>query len=609
MADGLERQESRKKVESKEKILYSFVDFTHELLTKTDPKEALSKGLAMLGKATQVDRVYYWEKHYDDEEKRWLISQKLEWCGPGVEAEINNPDLQNVPLEEASDFVGVLAEKKFFSAHIKDMIDGPNSTKKVLEAQGIKSILAIPVFQKDQFRGFIGFDSCQKERDWSQAEVSLLKAFVLLYVEALERSLLEEKMVQARENLNNFFNMINDMLIVLDHGGHILQVNDSVLNRLNYSREGVLGRHVLIFHPKDQAVLVARNIEALISKEIEVCDIPAITRDGQVFPVETRVSEGLWDGEPVIFAVSKDITDLRMSEEKFSKAFNNSGVSMFITSLEEGELLTVNDTFLELMGYSREEMIGKHILDFHIYENEDQRHLITESIKKDGKVVNFEIKLKGKDQVFRTGLMNIVALNINNKPCLLSNIVDIADRVAYEEELLKMSNRDSLTGVYSRRCIYEKVEGIIQKYRQDKRTFSLVIIDIDHFKSINDQYGHQIGDKVLIEFTKRIEESLRLHDLLGRYGGEEFILVLNHSDRESSHVVLERILDNCRRRPFVFGDISIGLTFSAGISAADELDLDQVSTDRLVEIADQRMYIGKQSGRNRIIYKDLAVLA
>lgn len=397
--------------------------------------------------------------------------------------------------------------------------------------------------------------------------------------------------------------MIDDLLFVLDLDGNILQVNHKTLNRFKYSQEELIGKSVLIFHPKNLEDQVKRNIEDLFKKEINVCNLPAITKEGQVLFVETRVFEGEWDGKPVIFAVSKDISELKMSEEKFSKAFNNSGVSMFIAEIKSGELLTINDNFLKLIGYTREEMEGKSILNFPVFDNPKDYSFIKQSLLKDKKVSNYEIKLKNKDNTPLAGLINIVPLRLNQEECVLASIVDITERMAYQEKLIEMSNRDSLTGVYTRRYVYEKLEKIIHQYKKDKNLFSVVVIDIDHFKAVNDKYGHQVGDKVLIEFTNRIEDNLLSDDLLGRYGGEEFILVLNHSNREAINVLLERVLIDFRNSPFVLEDICIHLTFSAGISSADELERDDISTERLVELADKRMYIGKQSGRNRIIYK------
>lgn len=585
----------------KERILYSAMDFTQELLTNDNLDHALSNGIHMLGNATQVDRVYYWENHYDQQSKRWLTSQKFEWCLHNVESQMDNPKLQNVPFNQSRDLIGTLSQNKIFSSHTKDMKDGKNSTKQVLKAQGILSILVIPIFVKNKFRGFIGFDSCHIEKEWSQVEISLLNSFVLLYEKALERKCLEKRVAQSKENFLNFFHMIQDLLFVLDLEGNIIEVNENVLATFNYSKEELLGKSVLMLHPKDKAEDVQKTIEDLVAKKIESCNIPAITKEGHIFPVETRTSEGLWNGEPVIFAVSKNISELSVSEEKFSKAFNNSGISMFISKFEEGEFLDVNDTFVDFTGYTREELIGQNAFDLQLIKSHKNREMLKEKIESDNQISGLEIEIKSKNNGIRTGLVNIVPLNINHEKRLLSSIIDITDRVEYEKQLLEVSNRDSLTGIYNRHCVYHKAKQIIQEYKQNGKVFSVGIIDIDNFKAVNDEYGHQVGDYVLIEFAKSIDDSLRLYDILGRYGGEEFIVILNHSNKEGSNTVLERALNIVRNKTFVCGGNEIRLTFSAGISSSEDLEKDELSIDKLVEIADKRMYIAKKSGKNRIV--------
>lgn len=172
-----------------------------------------------------------------------------------------------------------------------------------------------------------------------------------------------------------------------------------------------------------------------------------------------------------------------------------------------------------------------------------------------------------------------------------------------------MSNRDILTNTYNRRYVYERAEQLIEKCRRTKGTFSVAILDIDHFKEINDTYGHQVGDEVLKSFTKIIDENLRKYDILGRYGGEEFIVVLDDTNIRMAKIILERILGELRNTTFTCREIDINFTFSAGIANCREAKNAPMMIDRLVEIADGRMYQAKRSGRNRIISKPMVTTA
>lgn len=176
----------------KEKILYSMIDFTQELMTNKNHYDALANGISMLGEATGVDRVYYWENHYDKTIGKYVTSQRFEWCVDGVTEQIQNPELQNIPFDEVGDFIEVLAANDLFIADVKDLRHEDGNTKKILESQEILSIVVLPVFIGEEFRGFIGFDSCRCEKKWPKVEISLLNSFILLYTKAVERDTLKE---------------------------------------------------------------------------------------------------------------------------------------------------------------------------------------------------------------------------------------------------------------------------------------------------------------------------------------------------------------------------------------------------------------------------------
>lgn len=395
--------------------------------------------------------------------------------------------------------------------------------------------------------------------------------------------------------------MIQALVLVLDFDGNIIDVNNNVLDSFDYSKAELIGKPVSMLHPSQRLEEVEQIIEDLKEKKIDQFNIPAITKNGQIIPVETKISEGLWNGQRVLFGVSRDVSELTLSEEKFSKAFNNSGVSMFISRFDDGEILEVNDTFLKFIGYPKEEVVGKKTLDFNMVKNLTDREIIKSRINISEKLTDLEIEIITKDNVTRTGLANIVSLNINNQRSLLSSIIDITDRVEYEKKLIDLNNRDTLTGVFNRLYVYQRAEEIIEEYKRNNKMFSVAIIDIDNFKSVNDTYGHQSGDYVLKEFIDTIDDNLRIYDILGRYGGEEFIVLLNQSSSDEGKIVLKRILEIMREKTFIYAGNHIKTTFSAGIASCDELDKDVVSIDKLVEIADKRMYQAKENGKNRIV--------
>jgi diguanylate cyclase (GGDEF)-like protein len=160
-----------------------------------------------------------------------------------------------------------------------------------------------------------------------------------------------------------------------------------------------------------------------------------------------------------------------------------------------------------------------------------------------------------------------------------------------------LATTDELTGLYNRRRMAELAELALSRHARSKTPLCLVLLDIDYFKQVNDQYGHHIGDEVLIGVANALKAGLRSTDLLARWGGEEFIVVLPDADAKSTKIVLDRILDELRIKPLAHTKPDIRVTFSAGIAQRNSSESLQV----LIEHADRAMYVAKESGRGQCV--------
>lgn len=164
---------------------------------------------------------------------------------------------------------------------------------------------------------------------------------------------------------------------------------------------------------------------------------------------------------------------------------------------------------------------------------------------------------------------------------------------------------DSLTGLYNRRYFDAHYLNLLKKCEQEARPMSLVMIDIDHFKNINDTYGHQAGDEVLKQVAKLISEGIRLSDLAARYGGEEFVVILYNTPIHNAALVGERLRASVDSSDFELpGESqvkSIKVTISLGICAVNLVK----ESLNMVEIADKALYQAKESGRNKVIVKEV----
>lgn len=172
------------------------------------------------------------------------------------------------------------------------------------------------------------------------------------------------------------------------------------------------------------------------------------------------------------------------------------------------------------------------------------------------------------------------------------------------KKLQDASVRDFLTGIFNRRHLFTRLEECLADYMRNKNPFTVAILDLDHFKRINDEFGHQMGDKTLIEFCETIKKNLRTYDIFGRYGGEEFMIIFVNAKKSEIQPKMESILNAVRGAEMACYNNEDGtkicVTFSCGVADTSEMPSQSLSVDKLVELADRRLYLSKERGRNNI---------
>jgi two-component system cell cycle response regulator len=170
-------------------------------------------------------------------------------------------------------------------------------------------------------------------------------------------------------------------------------------------------------------------------------------------------------------------------------------------------------------------------------------------------------------------------------------------------QLEELSFTDPLTGALNRRAFDNALRREVSRARRYGLVISLLLIDLDHFKRVNDTLGHPAGDEILKAFVKRLERALRESDALHRYGGEEFAILLPHTAEAGGRELGERLLAATAREPFVVNHRDVVVTASAGLAC---LNGDELQHLDLVELADRALYLAKQRGRNRLECADVA---
>ncbi|MFU8804826.1 MAG: diguanylate cyclase [Bradymonadaceae bacterium] len=183
---------------------------------------------------------------------------------------------------------------------------------------------------------------------------------------------------------------------------------------------------------------------------------------------------------------------------------------------------------------------------------------------------------------------------------------------AYHDEIYRLTTTDGLTQIYNKRYFLQEMEREMSRCVRYSRELSLVMIDIDHFKPINDTYGHLAGDHILKQAAQRIVRQIRRDDIFARYGGEEFILLLPEIARKQAILLADKLRESIADTPFTFDHVDIPITLSMGVADVSEYlarmpskDIIELSNEincfTFINLADMRLYQAKESGRNKVV--------
>ncbi len=273
-----------------------------------------------------------------------------------------------------------------------------------------------------------------------------------------EREQAAEALRASEQNFRTLFDSINDFLFVVNMWGDILRVNETVRVRLGYTNEELTGKSLLFLHPKNRRDEALRILGAMVTGETDRCGVPLLTRDGRLIEVETSIVKGLWSGQEVFFGMSRDISALRASEEKFIKLFQSNPALMAISTMEEGLYQDVNETFLQSLGYTREELIGRTSTELNLFADPGGRDEIRMAILENGSFRNLEMAVRSKDGQIRNGLFSGELLQMPEGQVLLTVMNDVTELKRAEEALVRIGkaveSASDAIGISDPNCVH-----------------------------------------------------------------------------------------------------------------------------------------------------------
>ena len=401
-----------------------------------------------------------------------------------------------------------------------------------------------------------------------------------------------------------------DAMLVIDTEGYVLRINKAFVQQFGWTATELIGQSWESFSITPEE-LKPQTLETLSllkkGQSVPSQETVRYTKEGE--SVHTSVSYSpILNEEKKVVAISmiyRNIQHLKELEEKLEEShdaykslfsYHKNAVCMVN---EDGVIENINDACVSITGFPSEVIIGFNIVE---YAKEVVPDLDLDKTKR-GEVANYELLFpdsKGRD----------LNLSVTNVPIIVKGVVkgtyiiaqDITEKRSIEKEKEKLQKQltfqayhDSLTELPNRRLLEEKLEESLSNAVKNDSMLALCFLDCDHLKKVNDTYGHEVGDELLIAFSKRLVKCVREGDIVARLGGDEFVILLHGmEDMTQVEKVAERILATLES-PYSILDNIIRATSSIGIST---YPTNGTTVKQLFRKADQALYTVKNAGRN-----------
>ena len=290
------------------------------------------------------------------------------------------------------------------------------------------------------------------------------------------------------------------------------------------------------------------------------------------------------------------VDQLTAGEQAFRLAFEAAGTGMAVISLSRrgaGRYSRVNRAFCELIGYSEEELLSRSVAEITHPDDRDADKMYAQQADEGQRIFRIEKRyLHATGGSVWVALTTSIVEDASGRPAYaISQVEDVSARRAMREELTRHASRDALTGVANRRALYQHLDSVTIGSGDAGGAISVLFCDLDGFKSVNDRFGHAVGDEVLIVVAQRLRAAVREGDLLARLGGDEFVFVT----ADAAAVELATRLTAVVATPIQVHGHIFRLTASIGIA---DLRGRQVESRQLIHEADVAMYHAKRSGGN-----------
>ncbi|WP_421775160.1 PAS domain S-box protein [Gracilimonas sp.] len=431
--------EAQREIESELRNRLNFqnaLSLCSNLLVDASEMSVFDEVLEILQRTTGSDRVYFFTNETTPQAEL-LVSQKFEACAEGVDPEIDNPELQNIPYKQFPFFYQKLSSNNIVNEPLEDL---PYPEQELMEMQGISSVLLLPVFQGEDWFGFIGFDSLGEARSWHQYELLTLKTTVEIIGNFLKRISMKEKLIQQRNFTQQILDNLPSIITVVDRKMNVVLWNKTGEKLTGYSADELKNMSAFDFVPKEDHKELIGAIKNILANNTAGQEVNVRHKRGKVSPYFWRGNIIEMDGKEVFLLVGLNISKQKemerelIEEKRFIDAIIDGLPGTFFMLDENLNLLRANKNLAEDLGYSVEELLNKRILDYYSEENKDLLNNKLKEIFKHGKI-SLESNPIAKDGNVLSRNVNAVLFEREGETFIIGTGQDISDLKKREKEL------------------------------------------------------------------------------------------------------------------------------------------------------------------------------
>jgi diguanylate cyclase (GGDEF)-like protein/PAS domain S-box-containing protein len=417
-----------------------------------------------------------------------------------------------------------------------------------------------------------------------------------------------EELQQRHDTLSKILDALPDMSMWIDQNGVIRDIRVGCFNPPLVSKEDEHASITSLEFYKNSVPLqhFLTGHEKVGSKRGEL-ELSCETFTYYVEARLTSVSKHRWLlvirdislRRKLIEMQSQRLDQIKRTQKQLQGLINAAPTGILITD-ESTKLVMVNDYICQKLSLSSDELLGRNPLSFIAkkyrleYLSEIQKHISYDDTILDSRL-DLTMSLPSNEDMQVE--MAFSTLLFEDKKLVITAITDISERKRLEDQLRVLASTDPLTGAYNRRSFHELSHKAMSTSSREQQPFSILLLDLDFFKRVNDNYGHSAGDEVLITTVKTINDCIREADILGRHGGEEFVIALPNTDSKRAKEIANRIRQCIEEmRVHAEGNI-ITLTASIGLVTKTE----SCDFEKLINQADCYLYFAKDNGRNQVV--------